>query len=222
MRRICHRAGPARCRGGRRLEATTGEHAPETGVLRVRTSRRPSEPDPVSTGEGSHMRSVRALAARCALTALGLTATACSAMAARRQPRQPSGDAGKQVVLVTHDSFVLPKQLIRQFEQRVRLPPGRPGLRRRRHADQQAGADQGRPDRRRRLRRRQHLRLAGPRRGRLRAVRRRRCRPAPAATRCPATTAPPHPGRQRQRLRQRRHHLVRRPPPRAAAAPSTT
>ena len=46
----------------------------------------------------------------------------------------------KQVVLVTHESFALPKKLSRQFEAGVRLRPGRPRLRRRGHPDQQAGA----------------------------------------------------------------------------------
>ena len=45
---------------------------------------------------------------------------------------------------------------------RERLRPGGQGVRRRRRADQQAGAHQGRPDRRRGVRHRQHLRRRAP------------------------------------------------------------
>ncbi|MCW2794284.1 MAG: transporter, periplasmic binding protein thiB subfamily [Nocardioides sp.] len=57
------------------------------------------------------MTSVRALTA--ALT-LALTATACSAVgdSSGEDPKSASGE----VVLVTHDSFTLPKPLVRQFE----------------------------------------------------------------------------------------------------------
>src|SRR6478609_1638704 len=59
------------------------------------------------------MKSTRALAALCALSALGLTASACSAVGQETD----STAADKQVVLVTHDSFVLPKKLEQKFEQ---------------------------------------------------------------------------------------------------------
>src|SRR6476469_25222 len=58
------------------------------------------------------MKSTRALAALCALSALGLTASACSAVGQETD----STTADKQVVLVTHDSFVLPKKLEQEFE----------------------------------------------------------------------------------------------------------
>jgi thiamine transport system substrate-binding protein len=58
------------------------------------------------------MKSTRALAALCALSALGLTASACSAVGQETD----STAADKQVVLVTHDSFVLPKKLEQEFE----------------------------------------------------------------------------------------------------------
>jgi thiamine transport system substrate-binding protein len=61
------------------------------------------------------MKTTRALAALCSLTALGLTATACSTMGDDSGTDQAS--AGQRVVVVTHDSFVLPKSLKKQFEQ---------------------------------------------------------------------------------------------------------
>jgi thiamine transport system substrate-binding protein len=59
------------------------------------------------------MKNLRALGALCALTALGLTASACSTIG-----EQSADDAAPsdEVVLVTHDSFVLPRKVIRQFE----------------------------------------------------------------------------------------------------------
>ena len=59
------------------------------------------------------MKNLRALGALCALTALGLTASACSTIG-----DQSADDAATsaEVVLVTHDSFVLPRKVIRQFE----------------------------------------------------------------------------------------------------------
>ena len=73
-------------------------------------------------------------------------------------------------MLVTHDSFALPKPLIKKFEQQSGYDLVVKRRRRRRAADQQAGADQGRPAGRRRVRGRQHLRVPGARRRRLRAV----------------------------------------------------
>jgi len=58
------------------------------------------------------MKSRRALTALAALTALGLTASACSTVG--EQSTDSSG-AGS-VVLATHDSFVLPKALKQKFE----------------------------------------------------------------------------------------------------------
>ena len=58
------------------------------------------------------MKSRRALTALAALTALGLTASACSTVG--EQSTDSSGD--KSVVLATHDSFVLPKALKQKFE----------------------------------------------------------------------------------------------------------
>ena len=83
------------------------------------------------------------------------------------------GAAAEQVVLVTHESFVLPEELVARVRGGVRLRPRDQGVRRRRRADQQAGAHQGQPDRRRGLRHRQHLREPRARRGRARADRRR-------------------------------------------------
>jgi thiamine transport system substrate-binding protein len=59
------------------------------------------------------MKSMRALAAVSALTTLALTASACSTVG--DSASEP--DADKTVVLVTHDSFVLPKPLRKKFEQ---------------------------------------------------------------------------------------------------------
>ena len=58
------------------------------------------------------MKSRRALTAIAALTALGLTASACSTVG--EESTDSSGD--KSVVLATHDSFVLPKALRQKFE----------------------------------------------------------------------------------------------------------
>jgi len=60
------------------------------------------------------MRSVRALAAALTLT---VVATGCSTMGdPGGGSSAASGSTPKQVVLMTHDSFVLPKPLIRKFE----------------------------------------------------------------------------------------------------------
>jgi thiamine transport system substrate-binding protein len=58
------------------------------------------------------MKISRALGVLCTTTALGLTA--CSAVGERSEDNAATTD---EVVLVTHDSFVLPKKVIRQFEQ---------------------------------------------------------------------------------------------------------
>ena len=60
------------------------------------------------------MKRTRALGALPAVTALGLTLTACSRD--RRATPTTGAAATDEVVLVTHESFVLPKKLIRQFE----------------------------------------------------------------------------------------------------------
>jgi thiamine transport system substrate-binding protein len=59
------------------------------------------------------MTSIRALTA--ALT-LALTATACSTVGEGSEEEQ-AVEASGEVVLVTHDSFSLPKKLVRQFEE---------------------------------------------------------------------------------------------------------
>ena len=102
-----------------------------------------------------------------------------------------SGDssASKEVVLVTHDSFAIPKA----GEGRVRAgerpaaedPPGR----RRRRGRQPGAADEGEPAGRRALRDRQQPALARPRRGALRAVRGEGPRPG---RRAPTDSIPTH------------------------------
>ena len=157
-------------------------------MLRVRIRRRPSEPDPVSTGEGSPMKPVRRASPSSAV-ALAPPSTACIAGGEGRPPTRetPAAAAPRRP---GHPRLVLrcPKKLVRQFEDETGYDLEVRGVRRRRHADQQARAHQGQPDRRRGVRRRQHLRLARARRG-VFAVRRRRCRPVPTSTRCRATTA---------------------------------
>ncbi|GAA2148518.1 thiamine ABC transporter substrate-binding protein [Nocardioides koreensis] len=59
------------------------------------------------------MKSSRALSALAALTTLGLTVTGCSTVG--EESSDTSTDSS--VVLVTHDSFVLPKALKKKFEQ---------------------------------------------------------------------------------------------------------
>ena len=49
-----------------------------------------------------------------------------------------SGEVGGTVVLVTHDSFALPKKLVRAFEAETGYRPRGPRRRRRRHPDHQA------------------------------------------------------------------------------------
>ncbi|MFC4783200.1 thiamine ABC transporter substrate-binding protein [Nocardioides sp. MAHUQ-72] len=61
------------------------------------------------------MKSARALAALCSMTVLGLTASACSTLG--ESSDGDGGQASDRVVLVTHDSFVLPKELKKKFEQ---------------------------------------------------------------------------------------------------------
>ena len=110
---------------------------------------------------------LRALRRRCG-AAVGRASTACSLVGTGG-----THDAGgKDVVLVTHDSFVLPKPLIARFDRES-------GYHLVVHAAGDGGTltnklvlTKGEPDGRRRVRRRQHLRHPGPRRGRLRAVRR--------------------------------------------------
>jgi thiamine transport system substrate-binding protein len=59
------------------------------------------------------MKTSRALGTLSAVTALGLTLTACSAIGEQSEDRAAASD---EVVLVTHDSFVLPRKVVRQFE----------------------------------------------------------------------------------------------------------
>jgi thiamine transport system substrate-binding protein len=59
------------------------------------------------------MKITRALGAVSALAALGLTVSACSTMG---EQSEDEATTSGEVVLVTHDSFVLPPKLIRQFE----------------------------------------------------------------------------------------------------------
>jgi thiamine transport system substrate-binding protein len=81
-------------------------------VLRVRIRRRPYEPDPASTGDReSKLKSTRAVLP---VLALALVAAGCSTVGSNSADDEP---ASKRVVLITHESFVLPKKLERQFEQ---------------------------------------------------------------------------------------------------------
>ena len=100
--------------------------------------------------------------------ATALLTTSCSLVGGD----DDGGDDSKRVVLVTHESFVMSKELQKQFEDESGYDLVVKAVRRRRRAHQQAGAHQGRPDRRRGVRHRQHLRVAGDRRGRAGAVRR--------------------------------------------------
>ena len=59
------------------------------------------------------MKTTGALRTLTAVTALGLTLTACSAIGEHSDDRAAATD---EVVLVTHESFLLPKKVIRQFE----------------------------------------------------------------------------------------------------------
>jgi thiamine transport system substrate-binding protein len=61
------------------------------------------------------MKSTRALAMLGSLTALGLAASACSTLG--EDSGSDHATTSHRVVLVTHDSFVLPKPLKKQFEQ---------------------------------------------------------------------------------------------------------
>src|SRR5262245_24880908 len=63
--------------------------------------------------KGVGMRSVRALVPA---VALALTATACSTVGTSSADESDSGGKPTQVVLVTHESFVLPKKLEKEFE----------------------------------------------------------------------------------------------------------
>ncbi|MDI6910644.1 thiamine ABC transporter substrate-binding protein [Nocardioides sp.] len=66
------------------------------------------------------MRPIHALAPLVPLVALALAATGCSTIGDGSSDGEPSAGPGgtpTRVVLVTHESFVLPKPLIRQFEQ---------------------------------------------------------------------------------------------------------
>ena len=60
------------------------------------------------------MRNLRALTA---VLALGLVTTACSTIGEKADDSSSPGAAPHRVVLVTHESFVLPKELIAQFEE---------------------------------------------------------------------------------------------------------
>ena len=115
--------------------------------------------------------------------------TACSLVGGSRRQRATTS---KRVVLVTHESFVLPKELQQQFEDESPAttwwcgPSGDAGALTNKLVltkDDPTG-DVG-------VRRRQHLRLPGPRRGRVRAVRRRRCRAGADALRAARRRRPP-------------------------------
>ena len=183
----------------------------------MRTSRRPSEPDPVSTGEGSHTCCTYASALpsrprasppwrRCPWWAAASSGVAGRPPPSRRPP--PRGRAGRRHRRPGHPRLLRTAQEAGQgVRGRDRLRPRGPRRGRRRPADQQAGADQGLPDRRRRLRHRQHLRLAAPldegvvrRRTPPTAARRRAATPTP----CRRGRRPADAGRLRRRLRQRR------------------
>ena len=207
-------------RGARVVEwgHKTGE--PRAG-LRVRTSRRPSEPDPVSTGEGSQsMASIRARLARPSGGRRRARRGRARGVLAGRRRRPVRGQQGRRP---GHPRLVRAAQAAdRAVRAAVRLPPRRPRGRRRRHPHQQAGAHPGRPDRRRRVRRRQHLRQPRARRRRLRAVPTSGSPPAPSSTSCPATThrlAPIDNGNVCVNVDTT---LVRRPPPRRRRGRSTT
>ena len=62
------------------------------------------------------MKTTRALTALTTLSVLALTASACSTVGGGTADTSGGGTASKQVVLVTHDSFVLPKPVIKKFE----------------------------------------------------------------------------------------------------------
>ena len=148
------------------------------GVLRVRTSRRPSEPDPVSTGDReSQMKHVRVRAALTASARLrgGADARRLQPHRGRREPpasRRASASAGRAARRhrrPRHPRVLPPAQEAGQgVRGGDRLRPRGPRRRRRRHAGHQAQPHRRQPDRRRRLRHRQHLRLPPARRGRLR------------------------------------------------------
>ena len=183
------------------------------GVLRVRWSRRPSEPDPVSTGDREsdevHLRSGCGRA-RQHHRDLGL-------QRGRRAGRRRSRRRGPGLRRPGHPR-VLPAA--QEGHPGVRgdlwLRPDRPRRRRRRDPDHEAGPDHRQPHGRRGLRRRQHLCVARHRRGGLRRSRR---RPAARGRGLRPGWGGRRPARsrgQQQRLRQRRRDLVRRPRPRAA------
>ena len=83
----------------------------------------------------------------------------------RRGYDDTSASAGKTVVVATHDSWAMSRSVLRGVHQEDRLHRQGRAERRRRPADQQAGAHQGRADRRHGLRHRQHLRVPRRRRG---------------------------------------------------------
>ncbi|NYD43571.1 thiamine ABC transporter substrate-binding protein [Nocardioides panaciterrulae] len=61
------------------------------------------------------MKSTRALGALVTITAMAVTASGCSVIGG--DSADDSSSSSSKVVLVTHDSFTLPKPLIRKFEQ---------------------------------------------------------------------------------------------------------
>ena len=163
-------------------------------------------------------RATRATTATTAATTLLLALTACS-VAGGGEEETTTGSAAdgstvadRDVTLLVHDSWYMPKKVLRSFEQetgyRVEVQTnGDAGV-----ADQQAGADQGQPARRRRLRHRQHLRHPGRRRGCAGAVHvRPTCPPRPRSYALEGEAGeqltPVDYGR---RVRQRRRGLVRR------------
>ena len=88
------------------------------GGLRVREIRRPSEPDPADTGVGSRTDedpSFRPAHRHRAHRRAGLSG--CSLIGGSDQEASDQGSPPDEVVLVTHESFTLPKPLLRDFEE---------------------------------------------------------------------------------------------------------
>ena len=119
-------------------------------------------------------------------------------------------------MLVTHDSFAIPKAGEGRVRAGERAEADDPAGRRRRRDGQPGAPDEGQPAGRRALRHRQQPALARARRGPVRAVHGRR------ASTCVDARLPARPdargdaGRPRRRLPQRRQALVRLPRRRAA------
>ena len=144
-------AGPAG-RGGsdpvtRRLTSNDGEA--RDGVLRVRTVRRPSEPDPVSTGEGSHRAATPCGQSCCPY----FSRSACSPPAPSWAPMTQRSSDGPATGGGRHRHAGHPPVLPPAEEAGagvrggVRLPARGARGGRRRHPHHQAGADGRQPHR---------------------------------------------------------------------------